>query len=205
MKQLQQQPSAKQINALLSLYKVYASSFVACGLPPQSNSFHAMNGEHFPSVLPLPLFSQQQTVRTQRLAWASGIVGRELTSFTKLRSDEAALLIDTLKRALGQKVIPPSRRRPDRDQAHAYGTAGRRTNESKEIRLVDNDTLGLLDNLTAQLGWTPERLTAFLNSRVSPVRSGAIRTLDEANRVIWALKNMIRKKEENSFYRRKES
>jgi hypothetical protein len=51
----------------------------------------------------------------------------------------------------------------------------------------------LLDRLLGRLGWTRERLDAFLRSRKSPVRSGAIRTLAEANRVIWALKRMLRR------------
>ena len=213
MKQLQQQrPSPKQLHALLSLYNACVSDSSASGfLRGQGDRESLLLADSRPGreresvlyQLTLPLFSQQQTGREQRLAWAGEIIGRAITSFTELHSDEAAQLIDILKRHLGQRVNPPSRRRPDRDQAHAYGTAGRRTKEStKEIRLVDNDTLGLLDNLTSQLGWTPERLTAFLNSRVSPVRSGAVRTLDEANRVIWALKNMLRKQEEKSFYRR---
>jgi hypothetical protein len=70
---------------------------------------------------------------------------------------------------------------------------GRRGHEQEEIRLVDAATLALLDRLLGRLGWTRERLDAFLRSRKSPVRSGAIRTLAEANRVIWALKRMLRR------------
>ena len=135
--------------------------------------------------------------RTERLAWASDIVRRPLASFYELTSDEAARLIDFMKRALGQEVTPAIqsfyRRRPDRDQARAYGTAGRRGNASKEIRLVDAPTLELVDRLVNQLGWTRTRLEAFLQSKSSPVPGGAIRTLPQANRVIWALKNMLRR------------
>src|SRR5262249_13422146 len=131
--------------------------------------------------------------RKRRLAWASGVLGREATSFSTLTSEEAATLIDFMNKALGQTVRPPrSRLRPDRDQARAYGTAGRRANSSKEIQLVDDATLDLLDSLRCELGWTQERLDSFLRSRMSPVRSGSIRTLPEANRAIWALKNMLR-------------
>lgn len=138
--------------------------------------------------------SPSTSARDHRLAWASEIIGRDLDSFSALTSGEAAALIDALKRALGQAVCPPrSRRRPDREEAHAYGTAGRRNASTNEIRLVDAATLALIDDLVKQLGWTQERLQGFLRSRVSPVRSGAIRTLPEANRVIWALKNMIRR------------
>jgi hypothetical protein len=138
-----------------------------------------------------PIFSSE---RDQRLAWASSVIGRDVASFTALTSSEAATLIDALKRELGQPVRPPrSRRRPNRDQAHAYGTAGRRNSSTNEIRLVDAATLELIADLVDQLGWTQERLDAFLHSRMSPVRSGSIRTLPEANRVIWALKNMMRR------------
>ena len=211
----QQRPSPKQLNALLSLYNACASNSSACSLlsgqseretPLLAVSRPGRERELNFHQLTLPMFSQENDQRTQRLAWASGIIGRELSSFTELSMKEAALLIDTLKRALGQKVNPPSRRpRPDRDQAHAYGTAGRHGQSAKEIQLVDDATLELITDLVMQLGWNAERMTAFLRSRVSPVPSGAVRTLAEANRVIWALKNMLRRKEGNSFYRRKES
>jgi hypothetical protein len=134
--------------------------------------------------------------RGERLAWASDIVGRPLESFSALNAEEATRLIELMKRALGQEVKPAMRRsfwrRPDRDQAQAYGTAGRRSSGSKEIKLVDAPTLALIDKLLSQLGWSQIRFDAFLKSRNSPVRNGAIRTLAEANRVIWALRNMLR-------------
>ncbi len=61
------------------------------------------------------------------------------------------------------------------------------------IELVDAPTLELLHRLLGQLGWTRERLDAFLHSSKSPVRSGVIRTMAEANRVIWSLKRMLRR------------
>lgn len=132
--------------------------------------------------------------REQRLAVASRVIGRTISSFTELSSDEAARLIDALKKALGQETRP-RRKRPDRDQAQAYGTAGLRANSSNEIRLVDEDTLQLVNRLLAKLGWDQARFSNFLRSNSSPVRSGAIRTLPEANKVIWALKNMVRAQE----------
>jgi hypothetical protein len=134
--------------------------------------------------------------RRERLAWAADNIGRPLESFSSLRSEEAARLIDLMKRALGQEVTPATHifyRRPDRDQARAYGTAGRRGNPSKDIRLVDTPTLELVDRLVAQLGWTRARLDAFLQSKSSPVPGGMVRTLPQANRVIWALKKMLRR------------
>ncbi len=61
--------------------------------------------------------------------------------------------------------------------------------------MVDAPTLELLDRLLGQLGWTRERLDGFLRSSKSPVRSGRIRTLAEANSVIWVLKSLLRRAE----------
>jgi hypothetical protein len=134
--------------------------------------------------------------RSARLAWASGIVGRELSSFNELHFDEAAQLIETMKKALGQEINPAKKsrqRRPGRDLAHAYGTAGRRSESSNEIQLLDRPTSELLDRLREQLRWSCERLDAFLKSKHSPIRGGAIRTLGDANRVIWCLRSFLRR------------
>ncbi len=134
--------------------------------------------------------------RGARLTWASGIIGHELSSFNDLQPDEAAQLIETMKKALGQEIKPARRareRRPGRDLARAYGTAGRRGESSNEIQMVDGPTSELLDRLREQLGWTRERLDAFLKSKHSPIRSGVVRTLGEANRVIWAMRQMLRR------------
>src|SRR5262249_21601507 len=135
--------------------------------------------------------SDISSARGARLEWASAILRREVESFSTLRIEEAAQLIDVMKRALGQEVTPP-RRRPDRDQAHAYGTAGRRNNTSNELAMVDAPTLELLNSTLVQMGWTQQHLESFLQSKRSPVKGGAIRTLAQANRVIWALRNMLR-------------
>jgi hypothetical protein len=160
--------------------------------PSQSVALHSLFRNYAPRFLGAASIN-----RTERLAWASDIVLRPLVSFAELRSDEASRLIDFMKRALGQEVTPAQRFyrrpgvRPDRDQARAYGTAGRRDTASNEIRLVDAPTLELLDRLVSQLGWTRARLDAFLHSKSSPVPGGAIRTLPQANRVIWALNFLI--------------
>jgi hypothetical protein len=205
--------TALQLRAIHSLFRVCAqrpdllgasalpaSTSTCVGCPNGVGEKEA--GPSFPRpLLPVPftpglIDSPTPDLRDQRLALASKIVGRELHSLSDLRLAEASTLIDALKRALGQTVNPPrARRRPDRDKARAYGTAGRREDTSKEIQLVDSDTLALLDNLAAQLGWSPERLSAFLHSPASPVSSGEVRTLPEANRAIWALKNMIRRRD----------
>ncbi len=129
--------------------------------------------------------------RSERLGWASHELGRAVTSFGTLSAEEACELIDRLKRELGQESEGPSRR-AGRQASQGYGTAGRRGRIEQEIRLVDADTLRLLCRLREALGWSEEQLAFFLRSRRSPVKSGAIRTLGEANRVIWALKGMLR-------------
>lgn len=181
--------TALQVAALHSLFPIYSSRF----LDANAVLLEASRRRGSDCLGQLPLIFDE---RDQRLAWASGILGRTVDSFSALRSDEAATLIDTMKKALGQNITP-ARRGPDRDQALAYGTAGRRGNSSNEIRLVDSATLELIDRLLAQLGWTQQRFDSFLRSQSSPVRSGAIRTLAEANKVIWALKNMIRRERGN--------
>jgi len=139
------------------------------------------------------LFCRQSNLdakdRAARLDWVADAIGRHVASFRELAASEANIAIDAI-----QKLLPPEllkRKRPSRRLAKDYGTAGRRGHEQEEIRLVDAPTLALLDRLLGQLGWTRERLDDFLRSRKSPVRSGAIRTLAEANRVIWALKRMF--------------
>jgi hypothetical protein len=165
--------SKGQLQALHSLFHLYAPRFL-----------NAANG------------AGSDDARRVRLVWASGIIGRDVSSFSELQPDEAGQLIERMKLALGQEINPAKRsrqRRPGRDLAHAYGTSGRRSESSNEIHLVDAPTLELLDRLREQLGWTHERLDAFLKSKHSPVRSGAIRTIAEANRLIWALKRMLRR------------
>jgi hypothetical protein len=46
----------------------------------------------------------------------------------------------------------------------------------------------LIDQRLARLGWTRERLDAFLHSSESTVPGGTIRTLGDANRVLLALR-----------------
>jgi hypothetical protein len=129
--------------------------------------------------------------REARLQWVADAIARPVTSFRELSASEANTAIDAI-----QKLLPPEllkRKRPSRRLAKDYGTAGRRGHEQEETRLVDAATLALLDRLLGRIGWTRERLDAFLHSAKSPVRSGVIRTLAEANRVVWALKRMARR------------
>ncbi|HLZ93351.1 MAG TPA: hypothetical protein VKQ28_16725 [Candidatus Acidoferrum sp.] len=128
--------------------------------------------------------------REARIGWVAGAVGRQIASFKELTAKEAAAAIEAV-----QKHLPPELlKRASRRTAQAYGTAGRKRGGDREVRMADAGTLQLLANLCTALGWTRERLDAFLRSPKSPVRSGAIRTLAEANRVIWVLKSLQRRK-----------
>lgn len=161
--------------------------------PAQLTAMHSL----FHLYSPRFLDASGGDARGARLAWASRIIGRAISSFSLLRAVEAARLIELMKKALGQEVNSgrERRQRPGRDLARVYGTAGRRHETSNEIALVDAPTLALLDRLLMQLGWTRERFDSFLHSKSSPVKSGALHTLGEANRVLWALKNMLRRQE----------
>jgi len=137
--------------------------------------------------------------REARLGWVAGAIGRQISSFHELRADEAKTAIDAIQKHLPAEML--TKRRPSRRTAHAYGTAGRKAKgrseigAPREIRMADAETWRLLDGLLGKLGWTRERLDAFVRSSKSPVRAHAIRTLGEANRVIWVLKSMLRRAE----------
>ena len=143
--------------------------------------------------------------RDARLAYISSKIGRQIGSAKELTQGEAKLAIDAMQGALPAELVhPPSsgRRRTSAGTARAYGTAGRKGYRDKEIRLPDAETFRLLDHLLGELGWDRARLDAFLRSPKSPVRGGSpgegggrkIRTLADANRIIWVLKGMLRRR-----------
>lgn len=130
--------------------------------------------------------------RAARLNSVSAIIGRLIGSFSELTRDEANAAIRAIQKNLPEETW---KRRPGRATARAYGTAGRKGNDSKEVRMADAETWRLLDFLLGKLGWSRERLDGFLRSNKSPVRGGIIRTLSDANRVIWVLKSLLRRAE----------
>jgi hypothetical protein len=129
--------------------------------------------------------------REARLGWAGRAVGRQITSFLELTLEEAARAIQEMQKQLPEDNV--TRRRPGRRLAREYGTAGRRGAVRDAVAMVDQRTLGLIDSLIRQLGWTRERLDGFLRASKSPTQGRQIRTLADANRVIWALKGMLRR------------
>ncbi len=131
------------------------------------------------------------TSREDRLAWASSAVGRTITSFSMLKSDEAKTLIDGLQQAMGLAETKPARRMSRREGQKA-GTEGRHDQiHGRETTMVSGDDIKRIQRELDRLGWNQERLDAFLASTRSPIGGRTqIRTLGDANRVYWALKHM---------------
>jgi hypothetical protein len=137
--------------------------------------------------------------RGARLAWASESVGRQIDSFSDLNRDEARQLIDRLKGSMGQPLTrqpEPWRHIRSRERAQAAGTEGRRGAEAALIQMASPDDLARIDQALSRLGWTRDRYEAWLRSARSPLKdrgSATIRTVGEANKVWWALKNMLKR------------
>lgn len=135
--------------------------------------------------------------RAARLAWASEITGRSISSFSNLTGDEARRLIDILKGSTGQLIADspsPWRRIDSRDRAQAAGTAGRRSGEPSFIQMASPDDVARIDELLRRLGWSRERYEGWLRSLRSPVSltdGVTVRTTAQANRIYWALKAML--------------
>ena len=137
--------------------------------------------------------------RAARLVWASEAIGREIRSFADLTRDEARQLIDRLKESMGQSLTErpnPWRRIHSRDRAQAAGTAGRKGSSSSVIQMASPDDLARIDEALRRLDWTRDRYEAWLKSDSSPTiwkGNTAILTVGEANKVWWALKNMLKR------------
>ncbi len=137
--------------------------------------------------------------RAARLLWASQATGREVSSFRDLSSDEARALLDILKGSIGQpltRAAQPWRRIRSRERAHAAGTSGRKDGDPSFVQMASPDDLARIDEALRRLGWSGDRYAAWLQSGVSPLASkadGTIRTVAEANKVWWALKNMLKR------------
>jgi hypothetical protein len=137
-------------------------------------------------------------VREARLVWASEAIGHEVASFSDLTSAEARDLIDMLKKlADGQAPEEPGdpwHAIPSRDRAEAAGTAGRRNVRSSVIQIAGPDDLARITQALERLGWTQDRYVAWLRSDRSPLRGlKEVRTVAEANKVWWALKQIMRR------------
>jgi hypothetical protein len=137
--------------------------------------------------------------RDERLRWASEQTKRAISSFKELRITEASDLINLLQAELGIKESSPAvrprrfrSRIKDRDQAQAAGTEGRRGSRDK-FTIATAEDLGMIDAKLSDMGWTLERLDAFLRSPSSPLRGRSntqLRTVGDVNKVLWALKRI---------------
>jgi hypothetical protein len=133
--------------------------------------------------------------RDARLAWATETLGRPVLSFSKLTGDEGKQLIDHLQAVLGLAETAPSRRRRiSKRDAQKLGTEGRADQIHDETTMVDGSEpifTKIRQSMTV-LGWDESRLKAFLRSSRGPNNGrDTIRTLGEANKVHWALKNVV--------------
>jgi hypothetical protein len=68
--------------------------------------------------------------------------------------------------------------------------------QTSVVYMVSADDLARIENAISRLGWTRDRLDAWLRSSSSPLASKSdpqIRTLADANRVWWGLKSLLKK------------
>src|SRR3954468_8184464 len=70
--------------------------------------------------------------REQRLAWASGVTQRRITSFNELTFQEATRAISALNQLLGLPAHKPR----SRERAQAAGTHGRRGDSRKNTEMA---------------------------------------------------------------------
>jgi hypothetical protein len=147
--------------------------------------------------------------REARLAWASQLLCRSVSSFRDLTQGDARHLIDVTQQQLGVKVPARKRDRLSGEKAMQAGTEGRRDGERGKHTLVGPRDLARIQYALDLLAWTQEQLEGWLRSPRSPLgkRSNpSIRTVGDANRVWWALKRMAQSrglwKDEEEYRRR---
>jgi hypothetical protein len=140
-----------------------------------------------------------RNLRDERLRWASEQTKRAISSFKELTLSEASDLINLLQSEMGIKESSPALRPrrfrsriKDRAEAQAAGTEGRRGSRDT-FTIAKAKDLAMIDAMLTELGWTRERLDAFLKSPSSPLRRRSnlqLRTVGDINRVLWALKRI---------------
>jgi len=119
--------------------------------------------------------------RVARLAWAASIVGHPVLSFRDLSSEEAATLIDSLKREMGQTVTA----KPERKRA------ARSTPSEKVAVFATADDLRTVHLWREGLGWSLEQLDAWLASSHSPTRGRKLLTRAACRATVTALRVMV--------------
>lgn len=135
--------------------------------------------------------TDQDARREARITWAQSLIMRPLSSFSDLTCEDARHLIDTLQ---GQMGIKTTRPRMSRDAAYRAGTEGRRGYGSNTTTMASAKDLERIQAAVARLDWSQAQFDAWLHASRSPLRHKAtpqIQTLQDANKVWWALKGML--------------
>jgi hypothetical protein len=137
------------------------------------------------------------TDRESRMRWATERLRKPVTSFRNLSVDDAGYLIDSIRTHLGVKA--PLKKRLPRDQARRAGLDGRKDGiEYKNApEMVRESDLRVIQRLLSELNWGEDSLRKLLDGGRSPLGKRAdkqIRTVSDANHVIWALKRFARQR-----------
>jgi hypothetical protein len=139
--------------------------------------------------------------REARLAWSSARLGIAVNSFRQLTRDQAHRLIDEMQMMIPEELLR-RRRRPGRDEARTIGRAGKRVSGimvSAGATPPNAEGLKMLQAVLENLRWTEQDLARFLSSRTSPLRGRQqIRTLDDLNKVLFALRKIERRKKKKN-------
>ena len=131
--------------------------------------------------------------RENRLAAAAKLLGRAVDSFSTLKRGEAIYLIDQWQGAIGVEYTPHKLPQSS-EQARRAGLDGRKEGfYANAPQLVSQQELEVIRGFLDRLGWDDNRFNAFLLSDSSPIkgRNRSIRTTADANKVRWALKQML--------------
>ncbi len=135
---------------------------------------------------------QIDRARAFRLAFVGGKLGRTLDSFSSLTRSEAKTALDAVQGCLPPELIRTGRRRaPGRELAKSLGTAGRKGHQD-DLTMADGISIRKMEDAAAALGWSRQRLDAFIRSRKSPVR-GSMALLRNVKRVTWVLQTFLRR------------
>lgn len=132
-------------------------------------------------------------VRAQRIGFLTGVVKRSISSSKDLTQAEAETAIRALTKMVPAHLNTRKRKPPmPRDRAQELGTAGRK-GFNAGTSLAGAEEWKRISALLAELNWTMKTLEEHLQSNRSPIgKGGKILTMAHANRVRWALKNILR-------------
>lgn len=136
-----------------------------------------------------------ENTRNARIDWACGIVRRPISSFSELSQDEARRLIDIAQGEIGHRAPAKPRQRRSPQAARRHGVDGRKGDAefANAPQIVSPQDMENIRERYQRLGMTNETFGNWLASRSSPIRPRKqIRTTADANRVLWALKGMLK-------------